>query len=239
MAAIAPPAFAADLPVAGPPQAPAYVPAAPPVYDWGGLYFGVNAGGAWFDQGNTTNTYTGPFPTATGVSISNTGFAGGGQIGFNFQAGSWVFGLEGDADYMSNSTTFSGTDPAGGAETHQYKLDLLSTVRGRLGFAVDRTLFYGTGGLAMANYSVERTQVTAGLASAGTPETESAMRIGWVAGAGIEYAFTDYLTARAEYLIAGLESDSVTFPMAGVTQTAPTAYVNMVRAGLNLKIGGF
>jgi outer membrane immunogenic protein len=240
---VAGPAFAADLPAAPPAQAPAaYVPIAPPVYNWSGIYIGANAGGSWFSQSNSTFTWS-LGGTSSGQSFNDSGFAAGGQLGANFQSGQFVFGIEGDADYLSNQASVStATDFLGGATTHTYTLDFLSTVRGRLGFAWDRALIYGTGGLAMADYQIQRTQNTAGLAAAGTSQTVSDFRIGWAAGAGVEYAFTDMVTARVEYLVAGLESATTTYNFGGngtVTQNSPTAYVNIVRGGLNFKFGGF
>ncbi|MGH6670968.1 MAG: outer membrane protein [Xanthobacteraceae bacterium] len=243
------PAFAADLPAPyAPPQAPAaYAP--PPAFNWGGIYIGINGGGSWVSQGNTNFTCTGPgclaaTKTSSGQSFNNGGFGGGGQIGFNYQTGQVVFGLEADADYLSNKSSVTGTDFAGGNVTHAYSTDFLSTVRGRLGFAWDRALIYGTGGLAMADYQVQRTQNTApfgGLAAAGTSQNVSNFRLGWAAGAGVEYAFTDSITGRVEYLVAGLESvnDAYNFTGATVTANSPTEYINMVRAGLNFKFNPY
>ncbi len=244
---VAGPAFAADLPAAPPAQAPAaYVPIAPPVYNWSGIYIGANAGGSWFSQSNSTFTWS-LGGTSSGQSFNDSGFAAGGQLGANFQSGQFVFGIEGDADYLSNKASVTvGSDFSGPgtSNTHTYTLDFLSTVRGRLGFAWDRALIYGTGGLAMADYQIQRTQNVAGLAPAGNSQTVSDFRIGWAAGAGVEYAFTDMVTARVEYLVAGLESTSnsynfTAFGNGTVTQNSPTAYVNIVRGGLNFKFGGF
>jgi outer membrane immunogenic protein len=242
---VAGPAFAADLPVAPPAQAPAaYVPVAPPVYNWSGVYVGINVGGSWVDQGAPTNTVTSTGFPVGGVSSSSTGFAAGGQAGANFQTGQWVFGIEGDADYLSNKSTVSAADALTGASVqHVYTLDFLSTVRGRVGFAWDRTLFYGTGGLAMGEYSVQRTQLTTPAggvnpispAPAGTVETDSNFRLGYAAGGGIEYAVTDNVTLRAEYLFAALQGVTDTFAVSNRTQVAPTEYINVVRGGLNFK----
>jgi len=242
--AVVSPALAADLPSAPPPQAPAvYVPAAPPVYNWSAFYIGANAGGSWFSQSNSTFTWSLGGAPSNGQSLNNSGFAAGGQLGANFQSGQFVFGVEGDADYLSNKQSVStAADFLGGSTTHTYTLDFLSTVRGRLGFAWDRALLYGTGGLAMADYQIQRTQNTAGLAAAGSSQTLSDFRIGWAAGAGLEYAFSDMITGRVEYLVAGLESVSNTYNFGAngnVTQSSPTAYVNVVRGGLNFKFGGF
>lgn len=247
---VASPALAADLPVA-PPRAPAtYVPVVAPVYNWSGVYVGINAGGSWVSQGNTNYTCTVVgagvclAATSSGQSFNNSGFTGGGQLGVNFQSSQWVFGIEGDAEYLSNKSTVSTTaDFASltGANTHAFTTDFLSTVRGRLGFAWDRALIYGTGGLAMAEYQVKRTQVATGLAAAGTTQTVNNFRFGWAAGAGLEYAFSDMITGRVEYLVAGLQSvnDTYSFATATVTGASPTEYINIVRGGLNFKFGGF
>ncbi len=237
------PAFAADLPAGPPPQAPAaYVPVQAPVYNWGGVYIGVNAGGSWVDQGAPTNTVTSSGLAVAGISSSSSGFAAGGQAGANFQTGQWVFGIEGDADYLSNKATVTGADAAGASVQHVYTLDFLSTVRGRVGFAWDRTLIYGTGGLAMGDYSVQRTQISTvtGFATPispapGTVETESNFRIGYAAGGGLEYGISDNVTVRAEYLFAALSGATDTFTVSNRTQVAPTEYVNIVRGGLNFK----
>lgn len=244
-------ALAADLPPAPPPvRTPAaYVPAA---YNWGGFYIGLNAGAAWLNQDGITNsvatTLDPTFPAGTiigtGPTTSSTGFAGGGQIGFNYQANQLVFGAEADIDYLSNKATVNGTEISGGAvvgtNTHAYTLPIFSTVRGRLGYAANNLLLYGTGGLAIGEYDVQRTQVTgvAGTATAGTVENSDNLRLGWTAGAGVEYAFSENWTARVEYLYANLDSVSYTFPIANRTAAAPTESVNTVRAGLNFKFGG-
>jgi outer membrane immunogenic protein len=154
-----------------------------------------------------------------GTSHRSTGIAAGGQVGINFQNGPWVFGVEGDADYLSNKATTFGRFTTGATNSHVFTLDLLSTVRGRVGYAFDRALLYGTGGLAMGDYST--------------------LRLGWTAGGGIEYAIGGNWTVRAEYLFVDLEKLTYTFALANITQAAPNEYVHVVRAGVNFKFGGF
>ncbi|HJT31945.1 MAG TPA: outer membrane beta-barrel protein, partial [Pirellulales bacterium] len=203
--------------------------------------------GAAFDYQGAPNNFvaTGPFAgTPTGsTSHSSTGIAAGGQIGMNFQNGPWVFGVEGDADYLSNKATTFGRFSTGATNSHVFTLDLLSTVRGRIGYAFDRALFYGTGGFAMGDYSTTRTQLTGtapfGTATPGTAETFSALRLGWTAGGGIEYALGANWTVRAEYLFVDLEKLTYTFALANITQSTPNEFVHVVRAGVNFKFGGF
>jgi outer membrane immunogenic protein len=239
------PVWAADLPQAAPPppRAPAVYTPIQQVYNWSGIYFGVNAGAAFVNQPAPSFTVvaTGAAVPGTTSAASSTGFAGGGQLGFNYQINQIVLGAEADADYLSNKTTINGIQTVGGAVTgtftHTYQLDLLSTVRGRVGVAFDRSLFYATAGLAMGEFKATRTQNTGvtGAAGPGTNETYSTLRLGWTAGSGYEYAITDNWTARAEYLYASLESITYTFPIAGRTTSAPAESVNVVRAGVNYK----
>jgi len=245
-------ALAADLPQPAPPppRAPAtYIPAPAPVYNWGGIYIGINGGGSWVNQAAPVNTVTTTidptfpqgFVIPGSVSTSSTGFAGGGQIGANFQISQLVLGIEADADYLSNKSTVTGSDPSGtNSNQHVYTLPFFGTVRGRIGFAADRVLLYGTGGLAMGEYQVQRTQLTgtAGTAVAGTVENYSDLRLGWTAGAGLEVALAENWTARVEYLYANLETETYSFAVSNRTSAAPTESINLVRAGLNLKFGG-
>jgi outer membrane immunogenic protein len=198
------PAFAADLPppVAPPPRAPAtYVPVAVPYYNWGGIYIGVNGGGEF-------GTFTPP--GAIGTSFNTTGFVVGPTVGFNFQAGSFVFGVEGDWDY----STINGTTPGGGGT---FKDNWLATVRGRAGYAWDRVLFFATAGGAFENAQIP--------GSSTTP-------IGWTAGAGIEYAFAQNWTAKAEYLFVDFPTVTLT---AGGASFSSKETENIVRAGVNYK----
>ena len=127
-----------------PPQAPvAYIPAAPPVYNWGGIYVGINGGwglgnGKWTVSGNGASS-----------DKANGGIVGG-TLGCNYQTSAFVFGVEGDFDWSGiNSSTannvciFSGNCQTGN--------NWLSTLRGRAGCAVDRVLFYGTAGGVFGN----------------------------------------------------------------------------------------
>src|SRR5215467_14418836 len=137
------PAVAADLsrPIT---KAP---PMVSPAFSWTGCYIGAQGGGQW------GRDHTREFVTSTGVATGfdqhfNThGFVGGGHLGCTWQAGAWVWGLEGDFEGSSvdggyRLSNLNGTD---------FKSDWQGSIRGRLGWAVDRTLFYVTGGAAFAN----------------------------------------------------------------------------------------
>jgi outer membrane immunogenic protein len=193
--------LASDLPPPAaappPPRAPAaYIPPASPVYNWGGIYFGFNLGygfgtSDWADSNNASGL------TSTG-NFSTTGFLVGPTIGANWQVDSLVFGVEADFDGSwidgKNSSLFcSSTGIAGGVcETRNF---WFSTARARVGYAADRVLFYGTAGGALGD-------VAPGISGVFQRTTKA----GWTAGAGIEAAFGENVTARIEYLFMDLQN---------------------------------
>ena len=198
-------ALAADIPRA----APAYrAPAMVPFYNWTGFYLGINGGGAW---GRTNWDGFGSANTSGGLV--------GVTLGYNWQAiGSpWVFGLEGDVDW----TNIKGTVACAGCET---KNRWLGTVRGRLGYAMDRVLPYFTGGLAVGDIQANRPGFS------GASETKA----GWTLGAGIEAAVAPNWTAKVEYLYVDLGSMSCSVTACGLP-TNVNFRANVVRAGLNFR----
>lgn len=213
------PALAADLPppAAPPPRAPAtYVPAAVPYYNWGGVYFGVNGGGIF---GNSNWSA----PAGSTGNFNTTGFLVGGTVGANFQAGAFVFGVEGDLDWDNVSGNTSSGPCAGFTCTTSQ--NYLGTARGRIGYAWDRVLFYGTGGGAFAN-------IKAG--NSATGGTDNNNEFGWTAGAGIEFAFAQNWTAKAEYLYVSLQNGNCTAACGGVSVPV-TLKENVARVGVNYK----
>jgi outer membrane immunogenic protein len=232
------PALAADLPVAPPPpQAPAYVPVVAPVYNWGGIYIGAN-GGYGFGNSNWNATPGFGFDTiGTGNFNINGGIAGG-TIGANFQSGQFVFGVEADGDWSDIKGNTSAGD-CGAANTCQTSNDWLATLRGRLGYAFDRVLVYGTAGGAAGD--VKATFAGPGFAGASTDTTE----FGWTAGAGVEVGITENITAKVEYLYVDLSNGSLSCPAGacvgtGAAFSAPVQFdASLVRAGLNFKFNPF
>ena len=213
-------ALAADLPPAAapPPRAPAaYVPA-PSYFSWTGIYVGLN-GGFEFGQSNWNNL---------GVSTGNfntNGFLVGGTLGGNYQIGSFVIGLEGDGDW---SNANGNTTVTCGAFTCTTKSDWLATVRGRAGYAWDRVLVYGTGGVAFGDLE----------AAVGAFPFATSTQVGWTAGAGVEWAFTPNWTAKVEYLYVNLGNFSCPAVSCGGFAGTPTTVSlteNVVRAGVNYK----
>jgi outer membrane immunogenic protein len=222
--AATPAAWAADLPVA-PPQAPAaYVPVVTPVYNWTGVYIGINGGYAF---GNSNWNSVAAFVPGTG-DFNVTGGLVGGTVGINFQSGSVVYGVEGDGDWTNIQGSTSNGGCVGG--TCQTSNDWLTTFRGRIGYAFDRVLVYGTAGGAAGD--VKATLTVAGFPPASTDSTE----FGWTAGGGIEVALTENITAKGEYLFVDLSNGALNGPGVSV----PVQFdASIVRAGLNFKFNPF
>jgi len=242
--------LAADLPPSMPPPPPprapaAYVPVVQPQYNWGGIYIGINGGYGFGNSAWTPSTAAGPL-TAPG-SFNINGALVGGTLGANFQAGAFVFGIEGDGDWSNIKGSVAGTTPAtclgapgATACTYQTSNDWLATLRARAGVAWDRVLIYATGGGAggdvKTNWTVTATSALAGASSSST-------EFGWAAGGGIEFAITDNVTAKVEYLYVDLQNASFSCAAGGCQAAAVTAPVSfttsLVRAGLNLKFNPF
>jgi len=246
-------AHAADLPRKSTP-----IFAAPlPIFTWTGFYVGANAGYA-FGDGRAETVGTPGFLTLVGPGIVpgslNTkpdGFIGGAQIGYNVQFGSFVAGVETDIQFtdLKKSQSFTGipvlTTQLTTSATSE--IEYLGTVRGRLGFTpFDRLLVYGTGGLAYAeiktNGSVRGVQAP-GLAWSGS---DSDTKVGYAVGGGLEYAFTNNLTLKGEYLYYDLGKTTVNAvgnaAVRGVAALNGIDYVartenrgSIVRAGVNYK----
>ena len=196
-------AMAADLPSRRAASAPVF--AAAPVFTWTGFYVGVNAGYGWsnddFDAIDLAD------------DEDDGGFIGGAQVGYNYQIGSFVVGLEGDIQYadFGREGVFNFRDEQGNLfEGELESSDWFGTVRARAGVAFGQALIYGTGGFAFAD-------------DVG----------GWTVGGGVEYAFTNNLSAKIEGLYVNLEGDD-DFP--GFDNETD---FGVVRAGLNFRFGTY
>jgi outer membrane immunogenic protein len=205
-------ANAADMPRRAAP-APAPVYKAPPyqAYNWTGLYAGIN-GGYGFGNSNVSG-----FP-GTGDFDVNGGMVGG-TLGYNWQTGPVVFGLETDLDWSGMKGS-----AACGAFNCETKNTWLGTTRGRIGYAWDRFMPYITGGAAYGN-------VKASSLLGSTSDTN----FGWTVGAGAEFALAGNWTAKLEYLYADLGDVDCG---AACTLTPPANvdfHTNIVRAGLNYR----
>ncbi|QND50596.1 porin family protein (plasmid) [Phyllobacterium sp. 628] len=213
-------AYAADAVSEAPPEAVFTEPA----FTWTGFYAGVNAGYGFAGDDKvglrTFGRYLGDVD-----KLENSGFFGGGQIGYNYQMNNFVLGLE--ADFQGGDVNDDFTTRFLGSDVHaSSKINWFGTLRPRLGYAWDRTMIYGTGGLAYGNvkYKVDVDGVNY--------IDESKTRAGWVAGAGVEHAFTDHLTAKLEYQYINLGSRKIGDD---ILTTEATSDFHTVRIGLNYK----
>ena len=234
-------AAAADMPTKVPPPVP------PPVMSWTGPYIGINLGAAWNNAKFSDLGVPGTNPpllygTDRGAndpfwSPNEAGFAGGGQVGYNYQTGNFVFGVEGDFSGIANKASVIFTPPLSGLPISATSdLEWMATVRGRLGLAFGQVLVYGTGGVAFARFSDAWGRTFAGGRDFAKDETRS----GWVAGGGLEYMLSRNWTVRVEGLYADFGSDtfSVVNPPGNSSGTYSTKFqhtVTTARAGLNWK----
>jgi len=271
-----------------PPAEPVYkaAPAMMAIYNWTGFYAGGNIGYSW-GKAETDVTVPGfTVLAATGgalvpVNIPGSAFSeslkpggviGGGQIGWNSQFRNWVLGLEADwqasgqKDDRSRSDAFAFSvigppdfDVAGTSATSlEARLKWFGTVRGRIGYAWDSVLVYGTGGLAYGKFNVSGVNTVAGTATCVSPcgavgsavvtpfsqttaLNSSKNKAGWTVGAGIEgAAFAPNWTWKAEYLYLDFGKFDHSFATAngGLIATSTQATDHVLRFGVNYRFAG-
>lgn len=202
--------------------------------EWDGLYVGLNAGVAWHkaefaDLGDSGGTQNG-FPPGTFWSPNPTGGTIGGQIGYNWQSANIVYGVEADLNWVSGNSSATFPGPSVSASTN---LDVLATVRGRIGLASPSTLVYVTGGVAFGHI-----QNAWGSTFIATPEyTSNSTRVGLALGAGIEYMLAPNKILRFEGLYADFGSWTVNGPpgIIGPYRSRFAHSVTVFRGGLNFK----
>ena len=216
-------AIAADISVRQPVKAP-HIQS---VFDWTGFYIGAHAG---FGRGASSAVLTDPAITASSGSFG--GMIGGVQAGYNVQLSSGiVLGAEADITFpnylTSNSIAALLTTPR--SEVVE-QLDYAGSLRGRIGYASGHWLAYATGGLAWAGERFVNTPAI------GSEEKELNVRLGWGAGAGVEYAFAPHWSLRLEYLYSRFEQADIRFPSA--TQISSSLDLQSIRVGLNRKFDG-
>jgi outer membrane immunogenic protein len=204
------------------------VKAAPPAfvhtyYNWTGFYLGAHAGYAWADFSGTDAV----LGVLAGSTTAN-GLIYGGQVGFNYQFGSWVLGIEGEFSFGDVKSSESLL----GLATGEVKLDRIYTAAARVGYAFDRTMIYGKFGGAWTQEEYNFTLL--GLTAA----TGSVDRSGWVLGVGVEYAFMGNWSAKLEYNYMDMGSKAVTLTTLGglvVTPANVDLTVQTIKAGLNYR----
>ena len=243
-----------------------------PVYSWTGFYVGGNLGYSWGDPNSDTSltgigasTTFGPFAFAHSDPLKLQGVIGGAQIGYNWQASpDWVYGLEADWQASGEAAALGYSDPYAGrrlgfqavgtANTNDNaQIPWFGTLRGRVGYALDHVLIYGTGGLAYGQVQLEGTTTDSGSTLficgptcsptpfGGTaPFGASRVSVGWTAGAGVEGALAGNWTWKAEYLYVDLGSLDLFAPgpFASETINVHARFTdNILRVGFNYKFG--
>ena len=138
--------------------------AASATYNWNGFYVGGHVGWGWNNaEGDTYIRTTGAFRGSGEVKWD--GFLGGAQLGFNWMVRpNIVLGIEADVSFPTSKANISVTSAEGTADK-EYKLTWIGTVRGRVGYAFNNWMFYGTGGVAWTHFSFYNIQVTCGPAN--------------------------------------------------------------------------
>jgi outer membrane immunogenic protein len=196
VAVLATNAMAADFPRRAP--GPAYAdPVAARIFDWSGFYLGGNVGYGW----------------ASMAGVSTGGFLGGVHGGYNYMwANGFLLGAEAD---------LSTANITGSAGPMNASLDYFGTIRGRIGFAVDRMLFYGTVGWAWGRGTI---------ANGGLNDRQA--HGGWTFGIGVEGAITQNLVARVEYLRLNLGAETYATIVGPVRTEIDT---NILRVGMSYK----
>lgn len=216
------PAAAADIPRRMPVKGP--VMAAPIIYNWTGFYIGAHLGYGWGDKDWRDPTF---FGFNSGHDVD--GFLGGLQAGFNWQAGQWVFGIEGDMSW----TDMHGSSLCGPALAFACTSDVnwLGTLTGRVGYTWDRTLLYVKGGVAWADdgYTLGGWGASSG----------DGTRTGWTLGVGLEYAFWNNWSAKVEYNYMDFGSDRASFFNGVVNVANPDIdqQVHAIKLGVNYRFG--
>ncbi len=192
------------------------VPPPPPVFSWTGFYLGAHVGAGWGTREFDFNDLTVAAPFAWNAGIPLNGVLGGGQIGYNFQFGWAVLGVEADGSWASlrgsgicNTTTFFLNCSA--------KANGFATVTARLGADFDRTLVYLKGGAAWMREDSTISNVALPPLATAFSSTLSNNRSGYTIGMGIEYAFTLHWSAKLEYDFMDFGTKRYNFPVTSAT----------------------
>ena len=254
LAASAAGASAADLAARPYTKAPPIVAA---IYDWSGFYVGANGGygssrNCFASQpgGVVVNPVLGGFVAGDGGCHNATGGFGGGQIGYRWQSGAWVFGLEAQGDWAALSgsnlnATFGGA--ASGGIVDRTRVDGFGLFTGQVGYAWNSALLYVKGGAAVTRDRYDLfTTIPANVFTAAGSET----RWGGAVGVGLEYGFAPNWSVGIEYdhLFMGTTNSTITYTGAGVIVAAGTLIgtqpfrtsqdVDLISARINYRFGG-
>lgn len=202
-------------------------PVLAPLYDWSGLYIGGQGGYAWGDVQNSFNVGGG---AVTQPDYDVEGAVGGGHLGYNVQFDSLVLGVEGDFEFAD----LDGNDGGRSGVTDSVDTDYIASVRGRVGWAMDRVLIYATGGIAFVEYDYDLTLGATNL-------SDSVSAIGPTVGGGLTYAFNDWISAGVEYRYTDFSNETSTFgASAGIAAQSirhSLEDIHAVRGRVSIKLG--
>jgi outer membrane immunogenic protein len=231
---MAAPAVAADLPARPYTKAPSMIPA---LYDWSGLYLGLNGG--WgsshkcWDITNNAGVIIAP-PAPEGCHNATGGTAGG-QLGYRWQSSAWVFGVEAQGNWAdfkgSNVNLFIPT------VRDRSKIEAFGLFTGQVGYAWDTVLFYVKGGGAVLSDQFSTTSIATGLIVDRATQT----RWGGAVGAGLEFSFAPSWSAGVEYdhMFMGTKTISSVTPLGVFSATDRVRQdVDVVTARINYRWGG-
>jgi outer membrane immunogenic protein len=224
------PALAADLPSRGAP--PLYVPP-PPVLTWTGCHVGGNFGYGW----QKNHAYD-PNVSADAGTDTGSGLVGGGQLGCDYQVGSFVLGVQGMFDGAEVRGSHIDPPPSGTSPSDVlgFNTRWLATETGRIGYAVlPQALVYFKGGAAEARLGYSEVDPTIPFSGAA-----SVTRIGWTIGGGVEYAITSNWSIFAEYDYVDFGSHNTTLtytPTVFLYSYKETQNLQTVLVGVNYKFG--
>ena len=215
-------ALAADMPIKAPSRTFAIAS------NWTGLYIGANAGYGW---GRSSWTDDPIFGASDLGSHTTRGGLVGGQIGYNWQIGTWVVGLEADVDWANLK----------GNHVDQFLSDLntkttaLGTLTGRVGYAWNQTLLYGKGGAGWARFKYDDFTTLGGPLNGSSSST----RWGWTIGGGLEYAFATNWSAKVEYNYLDFGTKRLGFSggAGGAFVQDITDRTHLVKIGVNYRFG--
>jgi outer membrane immunogenic protein len=242
--------LAASPAVALPPPLP---PMDPACFWWCGWYAGLNAGGAWSNDkaSFSGNAATAPYFAAnefpTSIALNPSGFIGGGQIGYNWLlAPRFLVGLEADfqGGGYQGSATATPTPVAPFVPfttTVEEHSNWFGTVRPKVGFlALPNLLLYGTGGLAYGQIETSFSAIATGFTLATCPAryscatgSSSSVRVGWTAGAGLEWMFVPHWSLSVEYLFVDFDPSATGVSCCGTFTSNTPFRENIARAGVN------
>jgi outer membrane immunogenic protein len=227
------PASAADL-AARPvyTKAPAMIPV---LYDWSGFYVGINGGGGWSHNCWDNTTAGGAFVGAEGCHNASGGTVGG-QIGYRWEANSWVFGVEAQGNWAElKGSNVSTLIPA---DTNRSKIDAFGLFTGQIGYAWNNVLLYAKGGAAVTDNHNDIYSTATGAFLAGSGDQT---RWGGTVGAGLEYGFAPNWSVGVEYDHLFMQDKNVAFTTpagVGFGFDKVRQDVDLVTARINYRFGG-